>query len=74
MNYDELLMKRRSIRDFEDKAVPLDVIKEIINESVMAPNAGNRQPWSFIIVSSQELMQRISTASKNALLIHRRRG
>ena len=41
MNYDELLIKRRSVREFEDKAVPLNVVKEIINDSVKAPSAGH---------------------------------
>ena len=41
MNYDELLKSRRSIRNFQDREVSVDIIKEIINESILAPNAGN---------------------------------
>ena len=41
MDFTELLIKRRSIRDFEDKEVPLDLVKGIINESILAPNACN---------------------------------
>ena len=35
----ELLRTRRSTRDFEDKAVPLALVKEIINESCLASSA-----------------------------------
>ena len=43
MDFTELLNKRRSIRDFEDKEVPLDLVKEIINESILAPSGSNAQ-------------------------------
>ena len=68
MDFAELLIKRRSIRDFEDKEVSLDLVKEIINESILAPNACNDQPWSFIIVKNKEMIKRISESSKSALL------
>ena len=33
----ELLKIRRSIRDFQAKRVPLELVKEIINNACMAP-------------------------------------
>ena len=68
MDFNELLEKRRSVRDFEDKKVPLDLIKEIINDSIKAPNASHKQPWSFIIVNDKDMMKRISDASKKTLI------
>ena len=50
----ELLKKRRSIRNFEDKEVPLETIKEIIKDSCLAPSAVNGQPWRFIVVSDRD--------------------
>lgn len=68
MDFNELLEKRRSVRDFEDKAVPLELIKQIINDSIKAPNASHRQPWSFIIVNNKDMMKKISDASKKTLI------
>ena len=68
MTFDELLQNRRSIRDFEDKAVPRDMIEDIIRDSIQAPSATNRQPWLFSIIHNKDLMQRISDASKHAIL------
>ncbi|MBW1849753.1 MAG: nitroreductase family protein [Deltaproteobacteria bacterium] len=68
MYFNELLEKRRSVRDFEDKNVPLDLIKEIINDSIKAPNASHKQPWSFLIVNNKDMMKRISDASKKTLI------
>jgi nitroreductase len=64
----ELLKRRRSIRNFEDKAVPLDLIREIIEESCLAPSAQNGQPWRFIIVNNREWIRRLSDESKKNLL------
>jgi nitroreductase len=43
-DFSGLLKKRRSIRDFEDKDVSLEIINEIIKESCMAPSSANGQP------------------------------
>ena len=44
-DYFDLLKMRRSIRDYEDKEVPLDTIMQIIRESCLAPSSGNGQSW-----------------------------
>jgi nitroreductase len=68
MDFSELLEKRRSIRDYEDKEVPLELIEEILEESVKAPNGGNRQPWSFVIINNRECIKKVSDVSKRAIL------
>lgn len=68
MTYTELLKKRRSIRNFQDKDVSLDIIKEILQESTLAPSASNGQPCRFIIISSKEMMKKLSDESKKNLL------
>ena len=67
-DYFELLKTRRSIRDFEDKNVPLDIIRDIIQESCLAPSSGNLQPWRFIIISDRALIKRLSDESKRNLV------
>lgn len=68
MDFSELLVKRRSVRHFQDKAVPSDIIKSIISDSILAPSAGNEQPWKFIIVSKREMIDRISGVCKRSML------
>jgi nitroreductase len=50
---DELLTTTRSVRkrlDFS-RAVEPDVIRECLEIALQAPNGGNRQPWSFVVVT-----------------------
>jgi len=68
MDFSELLKKRRSVRDYEDREVSLDLIKEIIGECTKAPNAGNMQLWRFIIINNKTFMKKISDACKEAVL------
>lgn len=68
MTLNELLVKRRSIRNFQDKAVAAELIEGIIHDSILAPSAGNGQPWEFLIVTNREMIDRISMESKNSLL------
>ena len=68
MNFKTLLMNRRAIRDFQNKEVPLSVIKEIIQDTCLAPTATNRQPCKFIIIRDRDYMKRLSDESKKTLL------
>lgn len=68
MDFNELMKNRRSIREFEDKEVPLDLVKEIINDSITAPNAGNMQLWRFVVVNNKEWIKKLSDANKRTIL------
>lgn len=66
----QLLKKRRSVRDFEAREVPLELIMQIIRDSCLAPSSGNGQPWKFIIVNDKACIRKLSDESKGNLLSH----
>jgi nitroreductase len=68
VEYSELLLKRRSIRDYEDREVPVELIREILKECTLAPSSSNSQPWNFIIINARALIKRISDESKKNIL------
>ena len=68
MNFSEVLKNRRSVRQFKEKSVPADLILSILNESILAPSAGNEQPWKFIIVNNSNTINRISDECKKNML------
>ena len=67
-DFSELLSKRRSVRDYEDRAVSLDLIKKIIRDSCFAPSSGDGQPWRFIVVNNKEWIKKLSDESKTNIL------
>jgi nitroreductase len=60
----ELIKTRRSIRRFQEKPVPEDLVVKAIELAAWAPNGGNFQPWKFLIVSNRELIQKMGDAVK----------
>jgi len=68
MTFAELLQKRRSVRDYEQKAVGIDIINEILQQATLAPSASNNQPCRFTVVNCRETIKRLSDESKANLL------
>lgn len=51
--------RRRSVRDFSDKPVPLEVMKNILMTASTAPSGAHKQPWTFCLISNKELKSRL---------------
>lgn len=68
MDFKTLLINRRAIRDFQNKEVPLSIIKEIIQDTCLAPTARNGQPCRFIIIQNRDYIKKLSDESKQNLL------
>jgi nitroreductase len=64
----QLLKTRRSIRDYEDREVPLDLVREILRDSCLAPSSADGQPWRFIVVTDRGLIKRLSDECKKNLV------
>jgi nitroreductase len=59
-----IIRERHSIRHYDpDFKISEDEIKEIIKEAVYAPSGNNLQSWRFLIITDQELKEKIYTAS-----------
>jgi len=64
----ELMKIRRSIRDFQEREVSLDLVQEMIRDTCMAPSSGNGQPWKFIVINNREKIRKLSDESKKNLV------
>jgi len=60
----ELVRTRRSIRKFQDKPVPEDLLLKALELATWAPNSGNQQSWRFWIVTNKGLIQKMGDAVK----------
>jgi nitroreductase len=61
----DLQKKRYSARIFQDKPVPDDIVKEIIEAGRLCPSGGNEQPWLFGVITDRDLIGMISQVSYN---------
>jgi nitroreductase len=55
----EELKARRSVRHFSTEPVDLEVIRRCIEAAAQAPSGANKQPWTFVLVTSAALKKAI---------------
>lgn len=67
----EAIHTRRSIRKYEKKPVPEELLGRILGAAMMAPSARNAQPWQFVVIDDPKLLAEIPTICPNAPMIAR---
>ena len=55
MQFDDVLLGRRSIRGYKPDPVPKSLIKEVLALAMRSPSSMNTQPWNFTIVTGKTL-------------------
>jgi nitroreductase len=59
MDVKEAISKRRSIRKYQRKGVPLDLIRELIDAARLAPSGSNAQPCKYYLVKDNETKDKL---------------
>ena len=60
----KMISSRRTVRDFSDKSIPIDAVKNAIRVAASAPSGANKQPWHFVIVKDQSIKKKIRIAAE----------
>jgi nitroreductase len=55
MQFDDVLMGRRSIRGYQDKPVPKALLEEVLALAMRSPSSMNTQPWNFTVLTGAAL-------------------
>ncbi len=63
MDVFEAVKGRRSIRAFESRGVPAELVEKLVDVARWAPSAGNIQPWEFIVVRNLGIKRRLVEAA-----------
>jgi len=50
---------RRSVREFSDRDIPVEVINNIVSAAASAPSGANKEPWFFSIVRDPDVKHKI---------------
>ncbi len=66
MNTLDAVMNRRSVRKFQDKPVPAEAVKQLLQAGMAGPSAVNARPWQFIVVDDRETMDKMADANGRA--------
>ncbi len=59
----DAIQSRRSVRSYQSKPIPRDVVTLIIHAGNEAPSAMNSQPWRFVVVESTGVKKKLLAAA-----------
>jgi len=65
MEVKEAIKARRSVRAYQDREVPEEKIKKVLEAAQLAPSANNRQPWKFVVVRDPQRREQLARAAAN---------
>ena len=59
MELQDAIKMRRSVRRYQDREVPRELLEELMECACWAPSADNMQPWYFVVLTKQEEIDRM---------------
>ncbi len=58
------MRKRHTVRDYDSRPVPAEIIRDCVAAAGTAPSGANHQPWHFTAISNPEMKARIREAAE----------
>ncbi|MGI8553355.1 MAG: nitroreductase family protein [Dehalococcoidia bacterium] len=62
MDFQDVVRKRRMVRNFEERPIPPDMVERILDNAQHSPSAGFSQGFEFLVLQSEEERQRFWAA------------
>ncbi|MCR5498488.1 MAG: nitroreductase family protein [Paludibacteraceae bacterium] len=59
MDFLKLSESRYSVRGYQSRPVPDELLDKVLASARLAPSAVNKQPWKFVVVRSEEAKNRL---------------
>lgn len=66
MDVFEAIRTRRSIRKYQDKGVPEELVEKVLAAAMAAPSACNAQPWQFVVLADRDLIAEVPKINSHA--------
>jgi F420 biosynthesis protein FbiB-like protein len=52
-SFADFVRRRRSIRRYDPRPIPRDLLQQLCAAAIWSPSAHNRQPWRFVIITEK---------------------
>jgi nitroreductase len=62
--FENLMVRRRSVRTFSSSDVPRDLVETAVRTAGTAPSGAHQQPWTFVLVGDPQTKRRIRLAAE----------
>ena len=58
----DAIKERRSVRTYQSRTVPHELIEQVLVAAGWAPSAHNAQPWRFIVLADESVKRKLAEA------------
>ncbi len=62
----EAIHTRRSVRKYEDRAVPEELVEKLLAAAMNAPSARNAQAWQYVVIDDRRILAEYAATNPNA--------
>lgn len=62
----DIILHRRSIRQYTDEAIPEEKLMAILHAGLAAASSKNRRPWDFILIQDRSTLDKLSACRPGA--------
>lgn len=69
MDVFEVVRSVLAVRQYQDKPVPPDLVRRIVEAGRLTGSSMNGQPWHFIVVEDRDMLRRLSTVARYGLYV-----
>jgi nitroreductase len=63
VEFEEVVRRRRMVRDFDDRPIARAVVERILANGQRAPSAGHSQGWAFLVLEGREQTEQFWNAT-----------
>lgn len=60
MEFYEVINKRRSIRQFEDKGIPREILERILEAGLKAPSSNHQRRWELVTLTEKAVIMELA--------------
>ena len=66
MDMFDMIMHRRSVRQYTDERIAEDTLNKILYAGLAAASSKNRRPWEFVVVRDKDMLNRLGECRPSA--------
>ncbi|MCX6709991.1 MAG: nitroreductase family protein [Candidatus Woesearchaeota archaeon] len=60
LDFFDIIKGRRSVRQYSNKPIDKEILRELVDTARLAPSANNIQSWEFVVVTERKMLREIS--------------
>jgi nitroreductase len=65
----KFIFSRRSVRKYQDKQVPREMLEDLLQAAMAAPSAVAKDPWHFLVIRERDSLNRLAEVLPNAPML-----